>query len=327
MFRAAWLILAFLLAAAPAFAADRIRFQFDWLPSGEQAALYLGIQQGVFAAEGLDVQITPGRGSADALAKLGAGAADLGIAGLSSLLTAKAEGPLPVTALLPIFSKQPDAVITTTTTGIGTLRDFAGKHIAAAPFSSSTPMWPVVLKANGVDPASVRVQKVDPVALAAMLAEGRVDGVLNWVNQASRVKSALEAAGQHVVVIPWSDFGFDGYGASLVASDRFLKDHPDVARRFVRAFLKAYRLAEVDPAAAAAALNALAPDVDADLSLAEWRATLPLIFNEVSDKDGFGVFEKGRLAKTWNWAAQAQGYDIKALDPETAVDRNFLPAP
>jgi NitT/TauT family transport system substrate-binding protein len=319
-------VFACLLLGPATLAAETVRLQFDWLPSGEKAPFYLGVEKGLFAAEGLDVVIMPGRGTADALAKLGAGVADIGTGGLSTLLSAKASGQLPVTALMPIFTKQPDAVATVSRNNIAGLRDLVGKRVASAPFSSSTPMWPAILKANGIDPASVKLQKVDPVALPAMLAEGRVDAVMAWVNEVPRYQSVLDGVGLKLVMLPWSDFGFDGYGLTLFISDSFLKNHPETARKFVRAYLKALRMSQVDPAAAAAATHNAAHEVDVDVALGEWQATSMLVFNEVTQKDGLGVFDKTRLADTWMWVAKSEGLDPKALDPETAVDRSFLPA-
>ena len=48
-------------------AADKVRFQTDWLPSGEHAMYYGGWQKGIFAEEGIDVTITRGYGSGDTL--------------------------------------------------------------------------------------------------------------------------------------------------------------------------------------------------------------------------------------------------------------------
>ncbi len=315
-----------LLLTRPLLAADTVRVQFDWLPSGEKAPFYLGIAKGLFAAEGLDVVILPGRGTADALAKLGSGAADIGTGGLSTLLSAKANGQLPVTALMPIFTKQPDAVATVSRNNIAGLKDLVGKRVASAPFSSSTPMWPAILTANGIDPATIRLQKIDPVALPAMLAEGKVDAVMAWVNETPRYQAVLDGVGLKLVMLPWSDFGFDGYGLTLFGSDAFLKAHSDTARKFVRAYLKALRMSETDPNAAAAATHAAAHEVDLDIALGEWQASSTLTFNEVTQKDGLGTFDKTRLADTWMWVAKSEGLDPKALDPETAVDRSFLPA-
>jgi NitT/TauT family transport system substrate-binding protein len=52
-------------AGAPAFAAERVTFLIDWLPAGDKAVPYLGVQKGAFAEEGLDVVIQSGRGSSD----------------------------------------------------------------------------------------------------------------------------------------------------------------------------------------------------------------------------------------------------------------------
>ena len=40
---------------AGAVAAEKITFMIDWLPSGDKAVAYLGVQKGLFAAEGLEV--------------------------------------------------------------------------------------------------------------------------------------------------------------------------------------------------------------------------------------------------------------------------------
>src|SRR5438128_12205801 len=85
-----------LAGAAPAAAADKVRFQTDWLPSGEHAMYYGGWQKGIFAEEGLDVTITRGYGSGDTLTKLAGGAFDFGVADIASVLTARARQNVPV---------------------------------------------------------------------------------------------------------------------------------------------------------------------------------------------------------------------------------------
>ena len=129
---------AFLIGVgAPAFAAEKVVFMIDWLPAGDKAVPYLGVQKGLFADEGLDVTIQSGRGSSDVVTKLGTGAAAMGTGGLAALLQARAQTPVPVKAVVSIYTLQPDAIFTTTDSGISTLKDLAGKTIATATFSSS----------------------------------------------------------------------------------------------------------------------------------------------------------------------------------------------
>jgi len=141
-------------AAAPGFAAEKVLFMIDWLPAGDKAVPYLGVQKGLFADEGIEVTIQSGRGSSDVVTKLGTGAADMGTGGLAALLQARAQSPVAVKAVASIYTLQPDAIFTTEGSGISTLKDLVGKQIATATFSSSNVSWPLVLRANGIDPAS-----------------------------------------------------------------------------------------------------------------------------------------------------------------------------
>src|SRR5476649_672819 len=140
---------ALMVASSVCAAADKIIFQLDWLPGGDKAAVYLGVQKGYFADEGIEVTIQPGRGSSDAITKIGTGSADLGTGGIGALMMAAAEGGAPVKAIMSIYSRQPDAIFTFKGSGITTLKDVAGHRIATAPFSSSNTVWPVILTANG----------------------------------------------------------------------------------------------------------------------------------------------------------------------------------
>lgn len=316
---------AFLVASLSCSAADSVVFQLDWLPGGDKAAVYLGVQKGYFKDEGIEVSIKPGRGSSDAITKIGTGSADLGTGGIGALMMAAAEGGAPVKAVMSIYSKQPDAIFTVKGSGIVTLKDVAGHKIATAPFSSSNTVWPVILAANGLDISKVQMLNADVPALAPMLATGKVDATINWVTVSPAFEAVLKEAGKQLVVLPWSDFGLDGYGLSLFASDKMIKERPQVITRFLRAYVKATQAAIADPAAAAAALKSIVPEADLAAATAEYKASVPLIKNAISDHDGLGAFDPKLLKATWEWVAKAKNYPLTKLDPESLVDRSFLP--
>lgn len=324
-----WLAAA--LIAGAAFAAqaqgkDKVIFQLDWLPGGDKAAAYVGVKQGYFAAEGLEVEIKSGRGSSDAVTKVATGVADIGSGGISALMMAAAENPsIPVKAVLSVYSKQPDAIFTVKGSAVDGLKAVTGKTVATAPFSSSNTTWPVILQANGIDPEKVKLLKVDPATLAPMLAQGQVDATINWITVAPLFEKVLAQAGKQLVVYPWSAQGLDGYGLSLFASDKFIKERPEVLRKFLRAYAKATAFAIANPDAAAADLKAIVPEVDLAASAAEFRASIPLIQNEISAKTGLGAFDAKLLAASWGWVSKAMKYPADKVDPEKLVDRGFLP--
>jgi NitT/TauT family transport system substrate-binding protein len=313
-----------LLVHSAAFAQEKVLYLNDWLPAGDKAPVYIAAAKGLFAAEGLEVTIQSGRGSSDVVTKLGTGVADMGQGGISALLQAKAQSGVPVTAIYSIYTKQPDAIFTPEGSGITSLKDLAGRKIATATFSASNVSWPLVLQANAIDPAKVELLKVDPGALAPMLASGKVDGTISWVTTAPVFEGPLAEASKKLKIIPWSGYGFDGYGLSLFVSDKMLKERPETVKKFLKAYIKATELANADPALAGVSVKSMVPEVNAETAAKQWTASIPLIVNEISKKDGFGAFEPGLLAKTWEWVAKAQNIPAGSFDPEKAVDRSFL---
>jgi NitT/TauT family transport system substrate-binding protein len=157
--------------------------------------------------------------------------------------------------------------------------------------------WPLVLKANGIDPAKVDLLKADPGALAPMLAAGKVAGTINWVTVAPAFVKTLGETGKKLKVIAWSDYGFDGYGLSVFASEKILSERPDAVKKFIRAYVKATAMAIADPAAAAAAVKAMVPEIDLDVARAQFAASVPLMVNDISKKNGAGAFEKALFGK------------------------------
>ena len=318
-------VCAAVLASASAQAADKVDFMIDWVPTGEEAYPYVGVQEGYFAQEGLEVTIKVGRGSVDTITKVATGVADFGSAAVGALMGAAAQSPVPVKAIYSIYSKQPDAIFTVKGSGITAIKDLNGRTVGTATFSSSNTIWPVFATMNGLDLSKIKLQKVEVNTLAPLLATGKIDATINWVTAAPNTEAILKKAGKEIVVLPWSAYGLDGYGLSVIAADKVIKERPDVVARFVRAFQKVTAFVVANPAGAAKDLKAMVPDADLESDTAEAHTLGPLIKNEVSAKYGMGTYDPALLKKTWEWVAKAQSYPLDKLDPETVVNRTFLP--
>jgi NitT/TauT family transport system substrate-binding protein len=210
--------------------------------------------------------------------------------------------------------------VTTTTSGIKTLKDVTGKTVATSPFTSSNGPWPFLLRMNGVDPAAVTLVKADPGALGPMLATGRVDAIIQYVTNAPGTGAILQEAKKTIHMIPWTDYGLSGYSSSIFVSHKVLATRRDAVVRFTRALKKAEQMMRDDPDKAAAALKAMIPEIDLAINKALVLSTLPLIFNENTQKDGLGVFSPAIVKTTWEWVAKQQDAPLDKLDPMAAVD-------
>lgn len=306
-------------------AQDKVTFQLDWLPGGDKAPIYICINRGFCKQAGLDVTISSGRGSTEAITKLGTGASDIGQAGMEALMAARAREKVPVVAVLSIFNQGPHAFYTLKGSGINEMKDVKGKRVATSPFTASNVFLPLVLADMGMSESDIRLNRVDPGALGPMLMTGATDVIIAWMTDVSRYTNQAIAAKREIVVMPWSTQGLNLYSASLVASERFLKERPDVARRFVAAFKQSMEFARTNQAESVKAVTSVVPELNAVDVEGSLKDMLVLMHNEVSARDGLGVFEPKRLAETWDRTAASLKLDPKSLDPETAVNRSFMP--
>jgi NitT/TauT family transport system substrate-binding protein len=307
-------------------AVDKVTFQLGWLPTGDISAAYVGVQNGMFEAEGLDVTIRTGRGSLDAVSKIGTGVSDIGATGLGAVMQFAAEGPVPIKVIMSQYTKMPDALLTWKGSGITSIKDVVGRTVGTATFAGTTAYWPSFLQTHGIDPASVKLVKADVNALAGLLASGQVDATLNWMPTAPGMGRVLKEVGKELVVFPWFEIGYEGYGYVVVASDKTIRERPDVVRRFNAAFRKVLQAAMANPALVGAAVKAKVPEVDEATVTAEFAASAPLIKNEISERDGMGTLNPKLVQATWDMISKSLKYPPDKINPESLIDRSFLAA-
>jgi NitT/TauT family transport system substrate-binding protein len=312
-------------ASAPALAADKVVYQLDWLPGGDKAPIYVCIAKGFCKDAGLDVSIASGRGSTEAITRIATGSSDIGSAGIESLLAARVKEKVPVVAVMSIFNKGPHAFFTVNGNGMTTIKDVKGKRVATSPFTSSNVFLPLMLNDIGLTEGDIKLTKADPGALGPMLMTGSSDVIIAWMTDVTRYTNQAKAAGKDIVVLPWEAAGLDMYSATLIASEKFLKERPDVAKRFIAAFKKSTEYAYANRTESVEAVRAIVPELKAEDVEGSINDSMLLTMNEVTAKDGFGVFEKGRLAESWKRTAQSLKLDIASLDPESVIDRRFVP--
>ncbi len=317
--------MAMVATATSAHALDEVTFQLDWLPGGDKSPIYVCIEQGFCEAAGISVTIEGGRGSSEAVTKLATGISDIGTAGLGALMAAAYNEDVPVTAVMSYFNQGPHAFYTLEGNGIASVEDVRGMTIATSPFTSSNVYLPLILADLGMTEEDITLNKMDPGALGPTLMTGQADAIIAWVVDVTRYTTQAESAGKDIVVIPWSTAGLDLYSASVMANDTFLAERPDVARRFLEAYQQSVIFASENPTEAAEAVVTVVPELDLASIEGGVNDAMLLVFNEVTEADGLGVFEAGRLASTWTRVAAAQGFDEASFDPESIVDRSFIP--
>ena len=65
-------------APSPALSQDKVNFQWSWIPTGFYCPISGGIAKGFYTDVGIDLTVSTGRGSGDAVKKVAGGGAEVG---------------------------------------------------------------------------------------------------------------------------------------------------------------------------------------------------------------------------------------------------------
>ena len=317
--RALLILGAMLSALTGARAADIVKFQTDWIPSGEHAMYYGGWQKGIFAEEGIDITITRGYGSGDTVTKLAGGAFDYGVADVAAVMTARARQKIPVKVIATLYTHSPHSLFVLKSSGISSFKGLEGKKIGITPGNSHKFYFPKVAERSGTDPNKIVWVNMDGAAMAAQLIAKNIDAAPFYSLHHYDQNKAAKGAGEEIVVLPFVQTGFAIYAASIVATDKTIAERPDLTRRFLRAVRRSFEWARDNPQEACEAHIAKVPDVQLDDCLGSLKAVMAFVFTDHEKEVGFGQVSPERLKTTWEAVATSQELPI-SWDPNQAFD-------
>lgn len=315
-----------LVLGGAASAQTALPFALDWKFEGPAAPYVLADDAGYFAEAGLDVEITEGNGSLDAIPKVATGAFPVGFADINSLMRFLDQNPgAPVTAVMMIYDKPPFAVVGRRSLGIETPADLAGHTLGAPPPDGAWAQFPIFAAANGLDMSTITVNPVGFPVREPMLADGQVDAVTGFSFTSSLNAARLGVPMEDLTILLMADHGVALYGNAIIANTEWAAAHPELMTGFLRAVALGWRDAVADPAAAAAALAARNPAID--VALEQERLQMAIDANVLTpwvQENGLGAVDPARMATALEQTATV--YDF-VTEPDAALyfDPQYLP--
>ncbi len=202
--------------------------------------------KGYFAAAGLDVNFAVARGGVDVAKQVGAGNAPLGgIVGDGPIMVRQNGVPIKIVAMFG--GRGFMQLVVREDSGIEKPADLKGKIISVMSYQDTTYYALLGLLASvGLTQDDVTIQAVGPTGVWQFVASGKsvgMAGVPDWI-------PPIVAAGVKVRIIPTDQF-FPHLAQGIGASDKIIKERPDLVRRFVHAALHGMRDIIDDPNKAA----------------------------------------------------------------------------
>jgi NitT/TauT family transport system substrate-binding protein len=288
------------LVAAPALAETRIDFALDWRFEGPSAPYFMAIDNGHFAAEGLEVEVAAGQGSLDAIPKVATGAYPMGFADMASLIKFLDQNPdAPVTGVMMFYDKPAFAVVGRISRGVEGPGDLEGKILGAPPPDGAWAQFPAFASANGINVDNITIEPVGFPTREPMLAENQVDAVTGFSFTSYLNLVRLGVAAEDISVILMADHGLELYGNVIIANTDFAAANPEAVTGFLRAVALGLKDTIADPAAGIAAIADRNPALDSELELE--RLEIALRENIVTDwvmENGLGNIDADRFARS-----------------------------
>lgn len=206
----------------------------------------LAQQRGYYAQEGLDVTFEAAKGGVDSAKQVGVGNAAIGGAIGDTPILVRANG-VPVKAVALLGGGGLMQLVVREDSPIKSPADLKGKTVTVMAFQDTTyyallgMLAKVGLTKNDIDAQAVGATNVWKLFLAGQ--SEALASVPDW-------EGDLLEAGAKIRIIP-ADQYFQSMGQVVIASDKMIREQPELIRKLVRATLKGWQDVVKDPDGAA----------------------------------------------------------------------------
>ncbi|WP_296475481.1 ABC transporter substrate-binding protein [Roseinatronobacter sp.] len=286
--------------AVAAHAQTSMPFALDWRFEGPSAPYFVAIDKGYFADAGLEVEITAGQGSLDAIPKVATGAFPVGFADINSLIKFLDQNPdAPVIGAMMVYDKPPFAIVGRKSLGIETPSDLEGRVLGAPPPDGAFAQWPIFVAETGIDASLVTIEPVGFPTREPSLAEGTVAAVTGFSFTSFLSTARLGVPEEDLTVILMADHGVDLYGNVVIVNTDFAAENPDAVSGFLEAVAKGWVDTIADPAAAIESLVSRNPAMDAELELRRLELAMQdTVLTDWVMENGMGIIDNDRFANS-----------------------------
>jgi NitT/TauT family transport system substrate-binding protein len=299
----------------------RVSFATDWRAQAEHGGFYQAIARGFYREAGLDVRIRQGGPSVNVAQLVAAGAVDFGLGSNAFISMNLAAEGAPVRAVMAVFQKDPQVLITHPREDIASLADMRGQPIMISDATIGA-FW-VWLKARfGFQDSQIRRYTFN---LAPFLVDPHAiqQGYLT-----SEPWSIAQALGVEPQVFLLADEGYPGYAALVLANERLIETQPQLVQAFVQATARGWQdYLHGDPAPGNELILKDNPEMTPALlqHAIEQMHAYGLVDSGDAARHGIGTMSAARW-REFHASMAEQGIYPATLDPSLAYTLAFVDA-
>jgi NitT/TauT family transport system substrate-binding protein len=304
------------VSAAPL---TKIRFVTDWKAQAEHGGFYEALAEGLYKKAGLDVTIIEGGPAVNVPQMLAGGAADFGIGSDSFIAMNLVRQNAPIKAVMAVFQKNPQVLLTHPRADVKKLADMKGMPIMVSD-AATVAWWPWLRAKYGYTDSQIRKYTfnlapfiVDPKAIQ----EGYLSSEPFTIEKQAHFKPQ---------VFLLADNGFPSYANLVFVTQKWIDTNPRAVQAFVTATQAGWlHYLNGDPRPANALIKRDNPEMGDDLikqAIAKMKA-YGIVLSGDATTFGLGAMTDAKW-KLFFDTMSADGLYPKTLPYKNAYDLRFV---
>ena len=253
-----------------AFAADRLTVMLDWFINPDHAPLYVALERGYFAEQGLDVRFVAPSDPNDPPKLVAAGRADIAVSYQPQLHLQVARG-LPLRRIATLVATPLNSLVVLEDGPIQTIADLKGKKVGFSVGGFEDALLGAMLERHGLTLGDIELINVN-FSLSPSLISGQVDAVIGaFRNFELNQMDILNRPGRAFFV---EEEGVPGYDELILVANANNLDDPRLTR-FLTALEQGVQYLVNHPNESWQLFIKGRSDLDDELNRRAWAATLP----------------------------------------------------
>lgn len=297
------------LGTVPAHAADDVTLRLDWVLGGYHAVWHYAKEKGVFAKNGININLREGRGSMTTSQTVGNQSDEFGTADGGAMMVLRSKG-LKVKMVAGYLRTGPSALIFPKSRGWKSWKDVNNAKIADSAGGNTIFLFKAVQKAMGL--TGNKIILVAPPAKVSSVLSGKADGTNSF---GFLQKPIMESKGTPAAYLSFADAGINMPGLAIIANEDLIKNKADLVGRMVASAQEAMKIVQENPEAAIDALRKIKPTMNREVHLAILKSSFDLYHSAASKGKPLGWIPPADIENAQKILVE---YDqIKTMAPAT----------
>jgi NitT/TauT family transport system substrate-binding protein len=224
-------------------AKQRVVVRFTWKLKGEYAPLFVALDKGYYAKEGLDVELAEGSGAETVVKMVGLGTDKIAY-GPATVGAEAVDKDLPVQVVAVYQLEVPIAIVSFPDVPLKTPKDLEGHTLGVTIGETFANLVQPFARLNKLDLSKINVVQMNSSARATQFMAHKIDFMSLYLS--NEMPLFEKQAGVKFNVLKISDFGLAVMGAAFLVNNDYAKDNASTLQKLLRATARGYTDAKKD---------------------------------------------------------------------------------